>query len=224
MQKFGCDGVAVARHALPDAVDAPGEAAGVAGNARLTDTTGMLLAVLLVVEGFTILNVRGYITLHTAVGLALLGPVALKCASTIYRFARYYSGHTAYVRKWPPHVLLRVIGPLVVVSTLAVLVTGIALLADHGRSGTWVGLHKASFIVWIALMGLHFLGHLQEAAVGTARDLRRNARDPATRGKAPRWLTVGVALLVGVGLAAGLTPSASTWHIHRHDHGVQRDH
>lgn len=224
MQRFDCDGDGVARHALPEAVDAPGGAAGVAGNARLTETTGAVLTLLLLVEGFTILNVRGYITLHTAVGLVLLGPVALKCASTVYRFARYYTGHADYIRKGPPHVLLRVIGPLVVLSTIAVLGTGIALLADHGRSGTWVGLHKASFIAWIALVGLHFLGHLQEAVVGTARDLRRNTRDPATRGKALRWLTVGAALLVGVGLAAGLTPSASSWHIHHHDHGIQRDH
>jgi hypothetical protein len=214
----------MARRAFADTADPAIETAGVAGNGRLTETTGMLLALLLLVEGFTILDVRGYITLHAAIGLVLLGPVALKCASTGYRFARYYTGHAAYVRKGPPNVLLRVLGPFVVLSTLAVLGTGIALLADHGSSGTWLSLHQASFIVWVALTGLHFLAHLQGAAVGTARDLRRATGDPATRGKALRWLTVGAALIVGVGLAAAFTPSASSWQLHQHDHGFSRDH
>jgi hypothetical protein len=192
------------------------ELAGVAGNGRLTETTGVLLTLLLLVEGFTILDVRGYLTLHTAVGLVLLGPVGLKCVSTIYRFGRYYTGKPAYVRRGPPHLFLRVIGPLVVLSTLAVLGTGLVLLADRGRNGSWVGLHKASFIVWIAVTGLHFLGHLPSAVVGTVRDLRRVADDPARRGKRLRWAAVTAALLVGVGLAAAFTPAASSWQLHHH--------
>lgn len=58
---------------------------GAEGNARLTAATGTLLTLLLMVEGFTLLDVRGYITVHAAVGLILVGPVLLKCASTIYR-------------------------------------------------------------------------------------------------------------------------------------------
>lgn len=65
--------------------------------------------------------------------------------------------------------------------------TGVALLVDHGRGGTWLSLHQASFIVWLVLAGLHFLGHLQGAVVGTARDLRLVAGDPARRGTAMRW-------------------------------------
>lgn len=193
--------------------------AGVEGNSRLTASTGGLLTLLLLIEGFTILDVRGYITLHAAVGLILLGPVALKCASTMYRFARYYTGEPAYVHRGPPHPILRLIGPLVVLSTVAVLATGIVLLADRGSSGTWISLHQASFIVWLVLMGVHFLGHLQEAAVGTTRDLRRAGGDPARRRQSLRWLAVGVSLLVGVAVAAAFTPSASSWNLHHHDHG-----
>ena len=190
------------------------EMAGVTGNGRLTESTGTLLTLLLLVEGFTILDVRGYLTLHTAVGLVLIGPVALKCATTLYRFARYYTHDAAYVRKGPPNIVLRVLGPLVVLSTLAVLATGLVLLADHGTNGTWISLHQASFIAWIAVTGLHFLGHLQGAVVGTARDLRRATADPARRGKAARWLAVGAALMLGIGLAAAFTPAASSWQVH----------
>lgn len=193
-------------------------AADTDGNGRLTESTGMLLTLLLLVEGFTILDVRGYITLHTAIGLVLLGPVALKTATTLYRFARYYTGHAAYVRKGPPHLFLRVLGPLVVLSTLAVLASGIVLLTDHGRSGTWITLHQASFVVWIAVTGIHFLGHLQDAVVGTAREIRRATADPARRGKAARWLALGAALLIGVALATAFTPTASSWQIQHDDH------
>jgi hypothetical protein len=210
----------VDRPGLDQVADRDAALSGVAANGRLTATTGTLLALLLLTEGWTLLDVRGYITLHTALGLTLIGPVVLKCLSTIYRFARYYSGAPAYVLKGPPHVILRVLGPLVVISTLAVVGTGIALLTDHGRSGTWLTLHQASFIVWIAVTGVHFLGHLQGAVVGTGRELRRAASDPAQRGKAVRWVAVAASLLAGVGLAAAFTPAASTWHLHQDHRGA----
>jgi hypothetical protein len=216
--------VHVARRAFASTTDPQVEMAGAEGNARLTESTGMLLTLLLLIEGFTILDVRGYITLHTALGLVLLGPVALKCATTMYRFARYYTGNAPYVRKGPPHVILRVLGPLVVLTTIAVLATGIVLLTDHGRSGTWVTLHQASFIGWIVVTGVHFIGHLPGAVAGTARDLRRASIDPARRGKAVRWLAVGAALSAGIGLAAACTPSASSWQLQHDDHAVSRDH
>jgi hypothetical protein len=203
-----------------------GSRAGAEANSRLTATAGTLLTLLLLVEGFSILDVRGYITLHTAVGLILIGPVLLKCASTMYRFYRYYTGQTAYVEKGPPHIVLRVLGPVVVVSTLAVLGTGVALLAVHGKSDTWLTLHQGSFIVWIAVMTLHFLGHLREAMVGTARELQRANRDPARRGKAVRWVVLALSLVVGVGVAAAFTPSASSWQLHhdREQGDFQRSH
>ena len=49
------------RHA-PATDDSP----GVEGNSRLTASTGIVLTVLLLIEGFTILDVRGYISLHTS--------------------------------------------------------------------------------------------------------------------------------------------------------------
>lgn len=198
--------------------------AGVEGNGRLTASTGTLLTLLLLVEGFTILDVRGYITLHTAIGLVLVGPVLLKCASTLYRFARYYTGKEPYVAKGPPNPLLRVLGPFVILSTLAVVGTGIGLLAAHGRSDTWLGLHKASFIVWGVLMTVHFLGHLREAAVGTMRELKTDSADPGRRGRGRRLVVVAASLLVGVAVAAAFTPSASSWQLHRHDRGDYQRH
>jgi hypothetical protein len=194
---------------------------GVTGNNRRTATTGILLTALLLVEGATILDVRGYITLHTAVGLVLIGPIALKSGTTIYRFARYYFGAQPYVRRGAPPPVLRLIGPFVVLSSLAVLGTGIALIADHGTSDTWITLHQASFIVWICLTGVHFLAHIVEAVRGTARDVRAGAHDPARRGRALRLLAVVASLAVSIALAGAFTPAASAWQLHdesRYEH------
>ena len=146
-----------------------------------------MLTVILLVEGFTIFDVRGYITLHTVLGLVLFGPVALKCAVTMYRFGRYYTGRAAYVRRGPPPMLLRVMGPLLILSSLAVLGTGVALLVTHGRSDGWLTLHQGSFIVWVVLAGVHFLWHLADAVRGTARDLRRRANGRVGAGACSGW-------------------------------------
>jgi hypothetical protein len=190
--------------------------AGVEGNSRLTASTGLVLTGLLLVEGFTILNVRGYITLHTFIGLALIGPLALKTATTFYRFARYYTNRPGYVQRGAPALLLRVLGPVVVLSSVAVIATGVALLADHGRSNFWLMLHKASFVVWIIVTGIHFLGHILEAARDTARDLRRSGSDPARRHRVLRLLTLAGCVAIGLAIAAAFTPSAATWHIVHH--------
>lgn len=195
---------------------APAVDAGVEGNSRLTASTGMVLTALLLIEGFTILDVRGYITLHTFIGLALIGPLALKCATTIYRFARYYTSSPSYVQRGAPLLVLRVLGPVVVLSSVAVIGTGVVLLADHGRSGFWITLHKASFVVWIIVTGIHFLGHILEAVRDTARDLRGSRTDPARRHRVLRWLVVAGCLAVGLAIAAAFTPSAATWHIVHH--------
>jgi hypothetical protein len=80
----------------------PRASGGAEGNERLTAMTGAVLLVLLAAEGFTILSLRQLLTPHFFIGMLLLGPVALKAGSTIYRFARYYTGSALYRRKGPP--------------------------------------------------------------------------------------------------------------------------
>ena len=77
---------------------------GTDGNERLTTVTGAILIVLLAVIGFTIPQLRQFISVHLFVGLLLIGPVVLKLASTGYRFVRYYTGNAAYRRKGPPEL------------------------------------------------------------------------------------------------------------------------
>ncbi|MGI8760232.1 MAG: hypothetical protein ACR2LF_02805 [Jatrophihabitantaceae bacterium] len=198
--------------------------AGVEGNARLSASNGLLLVGLLAVEGFTVLSVRQMITLHVYLGIVLIGPVLLKTASTIYRFARYYGGVEAYRRKGPPHPLLRLLGPLVILSSLALLGTGVALIvAGPARSNLLLTLHQASFIGWVALMTVHVLGHVRSAARESWRDVRPRRGDLASRRRAVRAALVVAALVAGVGAATALMPSASAWtsghlRVQQHEH------
>ena len=87
--------------------------------------------------------------------MLLLGPVALKLASIGYRFARYYTGGVEYLRLGPPAPVMRfLVAPVLVVSTLTLFGSGVALLAAPHR-GQILGLHKASFVVWFGAMTIH---------------------------------------------------------------------
>lgn len=158
------------------------------------------------------------ITLHVYLGVALVGPVLLKCASTGYRFVRYYGRSLPYVEKGPPNPVLRVLGPVVILSSLAVLGTGIGLIfAGPRHPEPLLTLHKGSFIIWVAAMTVHVLGHVIDGTRLTWREIRDPRTAPAVRNRRWRTLAVALSLVAGVGLASALLPSASGWTSHRAD-------
>lgn len=131
------------------------------GNEQLTALAGILLIVFLAVEGATLLNLRALLTVHAFIGMFLIPVVALKLGSTGWRMARYYLGREEYVLRGPPPLPLRVlVAPVVVASTLVLFGTGVYLLATHEVQGTAVGLHKASFVVWLVSTSVHVLARL----------------------------------------------------------------
>lgn len=145
--------------------------AGVEGNARLTASAAVVLLALLAAEGATLPAIHQLLRPHVFIGFALIPPVALKIGSTLYRFVRYYSGHQAYRRKGPPHPVLRILGPVVILTTVALLGTGVALGVLSGSAQrNMLFWHKASFVLWFAAMTLHVLGHIAETARLGPRD------------------------------------------------------
>lgn len=191
---------------------------GAEGNSRLTAVNGTTLVALLAVEGVTVLDVRGMITLHVYLGLLLIGPVLLKCASTLYRFLRYYTGAGPYVKKGPPHPILRALGPLVVLTSLVVLGTGVGLVyAGPAHREPLLTLHKASFLCWLAVTTIHVLGHALDAGSATWRELRDPRRSPAASGRRWRVLAIAASLVAGVAVASAIMPSAGAWTSHHYD-------
>jgi hypothetical protein len=193
---------------------------GTAGNARLTAATGAVLVALLAVIGVTLLRLSSLLWVHLFVGLLLIPPVLLKMASTGYRFARYYTSDAAYRRKGPPPLALRLIAPMVIATTLVVLVTGVALLMIGPSSrDTLLPIHKITFFVWAAFAGLHLLGHLPELpgllGADYARPRAASSGSPAlsgdVTGRAGRVLALGGALVAGGVLGVLFLPDFGAW-------------
>jgi hypothetical protein len=186
---------------------------GTIGNERLTAATGILLVALLAVIGVTILRLRPLISVHLFVGLVLIPVVCLKLASTGYRFVRYYTSDPVYRKRGAPPILLRVSAPIVVATSVAVLATGVALLfLGPESSGTLRLLHKASFIVWVAFMALHLLGHLSD--IQKTFLTRRGGRVEYNRhaaGASGRIISIAGALVAGVVLGIVLIPHFGAW-------------
>jgi hypothetical protein len=171
----------------------------VTANERLTALTGGLLLLLLALMGVTVLSVRRWLPEHFLLGFLLIPPLALKMASTGYRFVRYYAGDPQYRRAGPPELLMRLTAPIVVISTLAIFATGIELWLFGLRFGSiWVEAHKLSFSIWLPTVAVHVLGHLSRTGQAAGEELSDSrSRTALTR----RSLVVG-SLVAGVVLAA----------------------
>jgi hypothetical protein len=186
---------------------------GTTGNERLTAATGATLIVLLAVLGVTILRIHSLLSPHLFVGMLLIPPVLLKMSSTGYRFVRYYTANPAYRRKGPPETALRVLAPLVVLSTIVVFASGVALLfAGPSSRGTLLPIHKVSFIAWVAFMAIHVLGHLPKIRPLLRADYGRStALSSDVTGRAGRALALSGALVAGVVLAVLVIPDFGPW-------------
>jgi hypothetical protein len=195
----------------------PSPRSGVEGNERLTAITGALLLVLFAAEGVTILSLRSLLYWHYFIGFLLIGPVCVKIGSTLYRFTRYYTGHRDYVRKGPPAPLLRLLGPFVILTSVAVIGTGVLLGVSKGS--TYHGLpllflHKASFVLWAGVMTIHVLTYVWRLPKLVGADLRTSRAygvANAVGGRGLRWSVTAIGLGAGAIVAALTAHLSATW-------------
>jgi hypothetical protein len=205
------------QHAWGAAARAAARAWGPPGNERLTSSTGLVLLVLLAVETLTTLALRTYLPVHIFLGLLLLPPVALKLASTGWRFARYYARNEAYRLEGPPRPLLRMLAPLLVAATSSLFGTGVALIIVGHRDGQLRTMHTLSFIAWGVLMIVHVLAYLTRVLRLGPADWRRKT-DHIVAGVSSRRALIAGALLAGVIVALATYPTQQAWLNHRHEH------
>jgi hypothetical protein len=196
---------------------AQARAAGPPGNERLTTSAGLVLLVLLGIETLTTLTLHSYLPEHIFLGLLLIPPVALKLTSTGWRFVRYYTNSRPYRLAGPPRLPLRLIAPVLVVSTLTLFGSGVAvIIAGHG-GGPLLQLHAVSFAVWGVLIAIHILAYLTRVLREGLADWRRHADTGVAGGGGRRAALLG-ALLAGVILALATYPAQDSWLDRRHDH------
>lgn len=194
----------------------------VVGNERLTALAGAVLLVLIVVELVTTANLRALTLVHIVVGILLVGPLVVKMGSTGYRFVRYYTRAPAYVRKGPPRLALRILAPVLLVTTLVVIGSGIGLIITNPIvEGPLFRIHAVSSLIWIPMLAAHVVAYIVQVPRNIADDWRTLATEPAPG----RELRLGVnlgALLGGTVAAILLFPAAAPWIIWSATNGNSR--
>jgi hypothetical protein len=190
------------------------------GNHRLTTSVGLVLLVLLGVEALTTLALDTYLSVHIFLGLLLLPPVALKLATTGWRFVRYYMGDKLYRLEGAPRLLLRLLAPLLVASTLSLFGTGVALIAVGHGGGLLKDVHAVSFVVWGVLIVVHVVAYLRRTLRVGIKDWLPHA-SPVVAGASSRRALLGGTLLAGVVLALAIYP---VQHFHGGDGGRDEAH
>ena len=193
----------------------PDRRGGAEGNERLTAAAGAVLVVLFAAEGFTILSIHQLITVHFFLGMLLIGPVTLKIGAVVYRFARYYTGAPEYRRKGPPAPFLRLLGPVVLVTSVGVLGTGVMLAVAGSAAGPWLFLHKAFFVLWFGVMTIHVLAYVWRLPRLIGSDLPGPAGFDRARdvlaGRTTRWLLLAASIAGGLLIAAMTVHLAGPW-------------
>ncbi|MGH3189602.1 MAG: hypothetical protein ACRDPY_38685 [Streptosporangiaceae bacterium] len=179
--------------------------------------TGAVLLILLLVECYTVLRIGRLLTLHVFLGMLLLGPITLKAGSVLYRFVRYYARSEPYRLKGPPAPLLRVIGPVIMLSTACVFGSGIMLAVtgpSFGPPSGWLTVHRISFFVWAFFIAIHVLTYvwrLPRLLVAEARGVPLAEGEPGRQATARRHARRAMEVLGGRGtrltlLIASLLP------------------
>ncbi|MDA8080811.1 MAG: hypothetical protein M0Z96_04255 [Actinomycetota bacterium] len=185
-------------------------------NAKLTALTGLLIFVLLAIEGVTIPFIGPLFTVHAFIGWVLLPPILLKMASTSYRFVMYYIGNPRYSKAGPPKPLLRILAPLIVVSTTLLMWSGIEMVLTGPGSPNvrlWSVIHKGSFIIWFGLMTIHVLAYFMKAGSLALPELNRRPGAHSVRisGRTARIVLVSGSLIIGLLLGLFEWHLAAPW-------------
>lgn len=174
---------------------------GVIGNERLTALISLVLLVLIIVELVTSAFLRVWLPAHTVVGVLLAGPLLVKMGSTGWRFLRYYTRAPAYIRRGPPSLVLRLLGPVLLIATLVMVGSGIGLVVT-GPLQPFLLTHVFSALVWLPLIAVHSLAHLRQVPRSIAPDWSP---------KLGSCFPVGRQLRLGVNLGALLLGVIGAW-------------
>lgn len=180
---------------------------------RLMALLGVVLFIALAIEGVTVVFIGQLIALHVIIGMILIPVMAYKIVVATYRFAMYYLGVPDFKRSGPPELVLRLIAPLLVISTVVLMASGVVLVMLHPGTPTanaWRFIHQASFVAWFGLMVIHVLAYLRRAFGTAAYDLRYT-RYHSLIGRRGRLISVVLASTFGLLLAAVIYPYVAPW-------------
>jgi hypothetical protein len=191
---------------------------GPAGNAQLTAWSGLVLLALFLAESATLLALGSLISWHIVIGTVLTALALLKTATTGWRILRYYTGDPTYRQAGPPPLILRMLGPFVILTALAALGSGLALIAlgTSSRDALFtaagfrvdaVTVHQGTVLALAVALGLHSLTRIVPA-------LRLAAVAPRARrvpGGGIRIAILAATLLLGAVASVVVLDLSDTW-------------
>ena len=118
------------------------------------------------------------------------------------------------MRKGPPGPLQRVTGPFVILTTVAVLGTGIMLVVVGPGNGSWGRLHHLSFFLWVVVIVIHLASYVPKLP-RMLSDRADHARH-LFAARATRWLLLcGSLVACGAGVRH-LPPLGQIWRLAQH--------
>jgi hypothetical protein len=109
---------------------------------------------------------------------------------------------------------LRLLGPVVLVTSVAVIGTGVMLALTGPGGRAWLFLHKASFVLWFGAMTVHVLAYVWRLPRLARGDLASRAGRRANEvlaGRFARWLLLTASALAGLLLAVLTIHRAGAW-------------
>lgn len=192
----------------------------VLANMRLTSSIGLVIFVELFVIGITVPAIGQLFTLHAILGYMLIPPLIFKMFSTGFRFFKYYTKDPKYKAAGPPHTLLRIAAPFLVLATTLLFVSGVALMVvgPYSQSAvSWKQIHQVSFVLWFGLTALHVVSYIPRASYQFFGDMGLRSfgslkfSSLAVRGKNARLTVMAIAVGSGLLLALALYTTIAPW-------------
>jgi hypothetical protein len=173
-------------------------------NERITAIAGGVLFVLIIVELLVTASLDGLVTEHIFVGILLSGPLVVKMSSTGYRFVRYYMREPEFVRSGPPNIILRLLAPFLVLTTILLFISGFGLAFGHDDR-LFGPIHSTSVAIWIPLTAVHAYAYIRKVPVLIASDWNRQSKYQVSGRKGRLGINI-LGLMVGAIAAIIMLP------------------
>jgi len=181
-----------------------GQAGRILGSSEVTAAIALVLLCALGIQALTVIELGHLLALHIVMGAGIGALVATKLASVGRRALAWHRGEGWVSDR--PALAARVLGAGLVAATVAVLLTGAAILVvGHADVLGAREAHIAAFVAWAVLLVAHLVRNAWRALRVAARStgLAKGRRSPEPLGERASWWR-GVAV-AGVSLAAGIT-------------------
>lgn len=186
--------------------------------ARLSAISGVIMLVLFLAELVTLPLIGPLISYHIVFGVILAMLLVVKLSAVGYRFARFYAGDSEFVQAGPPWLPLRYIAPGLVLSTIALLGSGVEMTFAGPGSFSTLFLEPAHVLVsvgWLFFVMLHVFVYFRRSIIATGEEIRyssQGCRSKSQRiGARLRMTIVLVSILLGTALTLPLRSQIGSW-------------